>query len=194
MTTLHAAAHPGLPLAEALATCVRASKLAEATALLTAPSRYDIALVGADGGCRTPQGPAQLSEVYEARVFTADAELRWREEPGAPGRAVLLTEEPALLPPEFPETDGLELEAVGTLTTHQLLWGQATEGAGKWTTLTGASVTLRVPVQTTARARLAARQYIAVEPEHGNAYVAEERLLRIEPYYPLSELRDGDGQ
>lgn len=53
---------------------------------------------------------------------------------------------------------------------------------------------MRVPVQTTARARLAARQYIAVEPEHGNAYVAEERLLRIEPYYPLSELRDGDGQ
>lgn len=55
MTTLHAAAHPGLPLAEALATCVRASKLAEATALLTAPSRYDIALVGADGGCRPPR-------------------------------------------------------------------------------------------------------------------------------------------
>jgi CRISPR-associated protein (TIGR03984 family) len=157
--------------------------LTGATALLTAPSSYRVALVDPAGNCTTSEGPADLTPVYEARVFTASAELRWLGEAGGPGRAVVLTEDPALLPNDFPETDGLTLDAVDTLDVHHLLWGEATSQDSDWTTLSSARTgTLTVPVQTSGRARLTSLQYVAVEPDHGNAYIAEERLIQLEPY------------
>ncbi|MGP4109724.1 type III-D CRISPR-associated protein Csx19 [Streptomyces sp. 4N509B] len=203
-TTLHAAAHPRITLATALAAGVDASALTGATALLTAPSRYHVALLTADGSCLTPASPADpaglapvdLAHVYEARVFTPTVELRWLGEAGGPGRAVVLTEDPSLLPHDFPETDGLALDAVDTLDAHHLLWGEATTSQDDdgWTTLSSARVgtlTVPVPVRAGARARVGSRQYVAVEPHHGNAHVAEERLTHLEPYDP-STPQEGD--
>lgn len=187
-TTLHGAAHPGVPLPAAIA----ASPLTGATALLTAPSSYRVARVDSAGNCATPDGPADLAPVYEARVFTPNAELRWLGEAGGPGRAVVLTEDPTLLPNDFPETNGLALNAVGTLDAHHLLWGETTgqDGSRTWTTLSSARIgTLTVPVRTSGRARLKSLQYVAVEPDHGNAYIAEERLIQLESYpdtHPVS--------
>lgn len=196
MTTLHAAAHPRVSLAAALATAVQASSLAGSTALLTSPTHYHVALLGSDGACRTPAGPVDLTPVFEARVFTPNAELRWREEEsGGLGRVVLLTENPALLPSAFPEKEGLALHAADTLDVAYLLWGEATDTRGGWTTLVGASVRLTVPVpasERVQRVQLKAVQYIAAEPEHGNAHVADERLVRLEPYQPVAEPQEGD--
>ncbi|ARQ71933.1 type III-D CRISPR-associated protein Csx19 [Streptomyces marincola] len=182
-TTLHGAAHPGVPLATAITAHFATPPSTGATALLTAPASYRVALVEPDGTCTAPDGPVDLSAVYEARVFTAGAELRWLGEANGPGRAVVLTEDPALLPEHFPETDGLAVDAIDTLDTHHLLWGEAASQDGDWTTLSSARIgTLAVPVRTSGRVRLTSRQYVAVEPEHGNAHVVEERLIRLEPY------------
>lgn len=189
--TLHGAAHPRLSLAEAVVTCADAGALNGGTALLTAPASYRVALVTPDGDCATPDGPPDLASVYEARVFTPSAELRWLGESGGPGRAVVLTEAPALLPDTFPETDGLALDAVSTLVAHHLVWGRATGEDGPWTTLSSTRIgALAVPVRASDRVRLRSCQYVAVEPEHGNAFVAEERLIQLEPYTSPTQQED----
>lgn len=176
-TTLYGAAATGVSLAEALA----AAGLDGACALLTTPSAYRIATV-ADGACVTADGPVDLAAAYEARAFTPDAELRWAD----PGYAVVLTEDAALLPASFPERID-PLPAVAVLNADYLLWGEVRGTAPGWATLRSSrigalTVPLADPPADRSRIRLAAREYVVAEPEHGNAYVAEERLLRFEPH------------
>ncbi len=181
MITLRGATAAGVTLPEAL----NAARLPDgAVALLTTPSAYRVARV--EGGvCVTPSGPADLSPAYEARVFTPDVELRWTET-----GAVLLAEDPALLPSAFGRPID-PLDAITTLSASYLLWGTVSSPTtGTWATLTSARVgPLTVPLprdtpspEPATRISLATREYVAADPEHGNAYVAEERLIRFEPY------------
>ncbi|MEV5412900.1 CRISPR-associated protein Csx19 [Thermopolyspora sp. NPDC052614] len=180
MIKLFAATAENLPLPEALA------EVPGGCALLTSPSAYRVGLVE-DGRCLHPTGPMDVSAVYEARVFTEDLELRWVE----PGHAVVLTEREDLIPAAFADRiDPLEAEAVHE--TAYLVWGKATPFVPGWTSLHSSRVgVITVPVAHTGRerVRLAAREYIAADKAHGNAYVAEERLLRFEP---LSQERTSD--
>lgn len=175
MTTLYAAAACGVTLTEAL----EAAGVGGGCALLTAPSAYHMATAGGRG-CVTPAGPVDLSTVYEARVFTADVELRWVEA----GYAVVLTENASLLPVSFDEPVET-LTTVAVLETGYLVWGEVTAFAPGWTTLGSARVgTLSVPTTaapTAGRVRLAAREYVVADEAHGNAYVAEERLIGFGP-------------
>ncbi|WP_214104960.1 type III-D CRISPR-associated protein Csx19 [Acrocarpospora catenulata] len=174
--TLYGAAISGITLAEAL------DRLDGGCALLTAPSAYKVATVsGRD--CLTKAGPVDLSAVYEARAFTPDAELRWVEA----GYAVLLTENKNLLPGSSWEP--LEpIEAIDTIDTRYLVWGKVKEADAAWATLASSRVgTLNVPRSAPPavpqdRVRLITREYVTVDRDHGNANVAEERLLRFEPY------------
>lgn len=181
MTVLYGRAGDGLALADVIA-------LAEpcgATALLAAPDRYQVADVR-DGACRGPDGPCAMDEVFEARVFSGDLELRWLHAGSGRGRAVALSEEEDSLPGEL--GDPLPaLEAVRTFDQRYLLWGTTVEPAADgWATLFSARVgLLSVPLASFSRerdrkVRLRAREYVAVEPAYGNAYVAEERLLGLE--------------
>lgn len=170
MTTLFAASAENLPLAEALAA------VPGGCALLTSPSAYRVGLVQ-DGRCLQPTGPIDVSAVYEARAFTEELELRWTES----GHAVVLTESEDLIPAAF-TTRIDSLEAEDTLDTRYLLWGVATPLAPGWTTLHSNRVgVITVPVAHAGQERvwLAAREYVVADDEHGNAYVAEERLLRL---------------
>ncbi|MEV6981854.1 CRISPR-associated protein Csx19 [Sphaerisporangium sp. NPDC051017] len=176
MTALYGAAATGITLPEAL----EAARLDGGCALLTAPSAYRLARA-AGRGCVTPTGPADLSAVYEARVFTAHVELRWVEA----GYAVLLTEDASLLPGAFGEPlDALDV--VTTIETRYLVWGTATTSTPGWAMLASARVgALAVPMAAapeTGRIRLAVREYVVADKAHGNAYVAEERLIGFEPY------------
>lgn len=174
MTTLYAASAENLPLPEALAT------VPDGRALLTSPSAYRAGLVR-DGRCLSPTGPIDVSAVYEARAFTEHLELRWME----PGHAVLLTEREEAIPAAF-TTRIAPLNAVTTIQTRYLLWGSATPLAPGWTTLRSSRVgVITVPVAHTGRerVRLTVREYVAADA-HGNAYVADERLIRFEPYRP----------
>ncbi|MEU7002657.1 CRISPR-associated protein Csx19 [Nonomuraea sp. NPDC046570] len=176
MTTLYAAATTGVTLPEAL----EAAGLDGGCALLTTPSAYRVAKVEG-GGCVTACGPADLSVVYEARVFTSEAELRWVES----GYAVLLTEDERLLLGSFGERVD-PLPAIATMDARYLVWGAVTASGSGWTTLASSHVgTLAVPLVTAEEkdhVRLAAREYVVADREHGNAYVAEERLIGFEPY------------
>lgn len=192
-TTLHGRTHPATTLTDALA---RAG-FTDAVALLSAPHTYRAARIH-HGHCHThDNGPDPLEAVFEARVFDGQRELRWLCTQDRQGQAVLLTEDPGLLPAEFGELlPGLHAE--DTLPAYYLLWGHpqaapSTDGAA-WTALSTPRIgTLHVPVPPPppgCRLRLVAREYVCVEPRHGNAHVAEERLLRIEP----TELAEPAGQ
>ncbi|MGV9566020.1 type III-D CRISPR-associated protein Csx19 [Streptomyces sp. NPDC003480] len=189
MTTLHARAHDGITLTDALA---RAG-FNQAVALLSSPHEHVVAQVSA-GACRTCNpDPYPLQAVFEARVFDQDRELRWLCDSGTRGRAVLLSEDADLLPATF-AADVPPLAAEETLETHYLLWGRPQpQHHADWTTLHTPRIgTLHVPVPTPEpdrRLRLVAREYISVEPDHGNAYVSEERLLGIEPTESVPDRR-----
>ncbi|MFI7449694.1 CRISPR-associated protein Csx19 [Nonomuraea sp. NPDC049714] len=149
-------------------------------ALLTSPAAYRVAKVQASE-CRTPTGAVDLDPVFEARVFTSQVELRWVE---SGRRAVVLAEQEHLLPSAFPGR--LEpMRAVTTLPAHYLVWGKDAAPAAGWVTLRSRQVgTLALPMAGVAaeRVRLVAREYVVADEEHGNAYVAEERLVGFEPY------------
>ncbi len=157
-------------------------------ALLTSPAAYRVSRV-VDGECVTPAGPVDLSAVYEARAFTKDLELRWLD-----GRAVLLTENEDLLPDTFEQIEPLPFEEV--IETRYLVWGSAASGgspAPGWTTFVSRRVgAIDIPVTVPpdkSGAQLVAREYVAVEEQHGNAHVAEERLIRFKPYAPAENTR-----
>ncbi|WP_055483398.1 type III-D CRISPR-associated protein Csx19 [Sphaerimonospora mesophila] len=178
---LHCVAASGMTLGEAM----DAGGLSGGCALLTAPSAYHVARV-TEGGCVTRTGPVDLSTVYEARAFTPKAELRWVEA----GYAVLLAEDENLLAGSSWER--LEpIRAVDTMDTRYLVWGTLKDADVGWATLASARIgTLAVPLPTAVplsvvsrgRIRLVTREYVVVDREHGNAHVAEERLLGFELY------------
>ncbi|TYK52615.1 type III-D CRISPR-associated protein Csx19 [Actinomadura decatromicini] len=171
-TTLHVATRDGLTFTEAM------ESAPDGFALLTTPWRYEI--VTTDGARRsTPDG------VFEARVFNEHTELRWLNDADS-GRTVLLSENPAALPPAFARSE--PLEAIGTLRGGYLLWGKAVQASDGWTTLSTEHIgSLRVPgvFGRGHHVALATCEYIARDPEHGNAYIAEERLLSFELSEPL---------
>jgi CRISPR-associated protein (TIGR03984 family) len=192
---LHCRAADSISLRDALAHAPTAG----AVALLSTPQAFVIATVRENSRCTTVDTDAPLDDVFEARVFTPDAELRWTATftgtAGATGRAALLTENPALLPAGPFGEEVAVIEAVDTIGARYLLWGRpvpddpAPDG---WITLHTPRIgVLRVPAPASGtrpspqeRVQLAAREYVCTEPRHGNAYVAEERLLRLETTRP----------
>ncbi len=179
MTVLHGRASDGLTLAEA----IRLAAPRLGVALLASPARYQVADLR-DGACGGPAGPCLLDEVFEARAFGPDLELRWLHTSGGAGRAVALAEQEDELPASLGEQLPA-LPAVRVFDQRYLLWGTTTDPAADgWATLFSARIgTLDVPVagsRSGRKVRLCAREYVAVEPAYGNAYIAEERLLGLE--------------
>ncbi len=175
-TTLHVATREGLTFAEAM------NSAPDGFALLTTPWRYEVVST-ADARRSTPAG------VFEARVFNEHTELRWLNDADS-GRTVVITEDPAAIPADFTKRESME--AVGTLSGGYLLWGKAVQAPSAapdgWTTLTTERIgSLRVPGEFPGgcHVALATREYIAHDSDHGNAYIAEERLLSFEISEPL---------
>lgn len=172
-TVLHVASRDDLTFAEAM------EDAPDGVALLTTPWRYEV-VTAAEARLSMPEG------VFEARVFDESTELRWLNDMDGRGRAVLLTEDPAVLPEAF--TTREQVEVIGTENGGYLLWGKAVETADGWTTLTTERIgSLRVPtgIERGEHASLVTREYIARDPDHGNAYIAEERLLAFQVSEPL---------
>ncbi|OLT37829.1 CRISPR-associated protein [Actinomadura sp. CNU-125] len=173
-SVLHAASRDEVTFAEALAVAPAG------TALLSTPWRYEV-VTAADAAARPPDG------VFEARLFDERAELRWQNRDDGRGTAVFLTPYEELLP------DGLTrlapVEAVDVIPGYYLLWGTAVrddEAPQGYTTLTTARVgARRIPAEIPVRehASLEVHEYVTRDG-HGNAYVAEERLVRIEVAEP----------
>ena len=200
---LYSRAADGIGFSEALTH----ARMTGGIALLSTPAAF---LVAAEcGGERwiTVDGEPAFDEVFEARVFTAQAELRWYDNsPGRP-RAVLLTEDAALLPSGPFDQDVPALRATETLESRYLLWGDPVStdtSPREWSSwysprigtvhLPGLPIGPELPAKQQAvgdeRMHLIGREYICCEPRHGNAHVAEERLLRLEIARP--ELLKGE--
>jgi CRISPR-associated protein (TIGR03984 family) len=173
-------------LSEALAEFAKAG--GEAVGLLYSPRTCDFATMSA-GQLKGNDGrPVDLSAVYEARVFSKEAELRWLNDPTHEKRhrAVILTEQ------EGPAPDGWqrsELKSViAMLPQTYLLWGEGTEAkpplANGWSLLATPRIGgLAVPVggvrNNRQRVLLHTTEYL-MEGEYGNVVVADERLCRLE--------------
>lgn len=174
-TTLHVATHDGVTFTEAM------ESAPDGFALLTTPWRYEIVTTAKARGA-VPEG------VFEARVFSEHTELRWLHEADDRGRAVLLTEDPTAVPDAFEA--GTPVTAIGTEAGGYLLWGKAVRTSDGWTTLTTERIgSLRVPGEFDRgdHVELTTREYIARDPDHGNAYIAEERLLSFARSAPLTK-------
>jgi CRISPR-associated protein (TIGR03984 family) len=168
----------------ALAEIHVAVELTGAMALLAAPDRYSVGRIEPNEGEPRPvdaRGRAlDLDGVFDARVFTPQLELRWTR--GESGGRALLVSEGGAGPAGW---ERLELEAEPLEATTYLLLGEVerpTPGPG-WTRLTsGRAGAIELPITTQGqRLLLRAVEYVAVDQEHGNAYICEERLLGLTP-------------
>ncbi|WP_119726306.1 type III-D CRISPR-associated protein Csx19 [Thermomonospora amylolytica] len=174
---LHTAARDGLTFPEVLAYAP------DGVALLITPWRYHVALVR-DGQVLSRGDEIDLTGTFDVRVFNENAELRWLQTGDGRGRAVLLTEDAAALPADFTERHG-DVHAIAVQEGRYLLWGRSAGTSDGWTALTTERIgAVHIPVDIPRRpgyAALTTREYIARDPRHGNAYVAEERLLGFAP-------------
>jgi CRISPR-associated protein (TIGR03984 family) len=179
VTILHSRAADGISLPEA----IRVAVPDHAIAFLASPGRYQVTKVRGSA-CYGPVGLCSLDEVFEARAFNPEAEMRWLHVDSGLGRAVVLAEEEHALPTGFGQPLS-PLVAAEVFPQRYMLWGRPTPPRHDgWISLYAARVgMLEVPLTASGRGRrvyLTAREYISVDPDHGNAYVAEERLLTLE--------------
>ncbi|WP_322777750.1 CRISPR-associated protein Csx19 [Frankia sp. Cas4] len=196
-TTLYSATSEKVTLADAIRLTGLGADLGDAVALLASPKRYTVARLSGGrltGSEKTVDLPAAGSAaVFEARIFNRDAELRWLHTGNGVGTAVILAESPdpcARLAEALPR-----LDAVETIENKYLLWGRplpagddADADAGgsgpRWVRLAEARIgQLDVPLPRAPRrdecAYLRTVEYVTIETEHGNAGVAEERLVEL---------------
>ena len=154
------------------------------TAMLSSPRAFRFALLD-DGALCGPGGEeVPLTEVFEARLFGEEAELRWLAQPDGSGRAVMLTE--ADSEPLSGWRPLTAIEPLDVISQTAILWGTAAPsldpGPG-WTALSEARIgKLDVPlaaVEERAYVEAVSREYLAEADQHGNVAVVEERLLRL---------------
>ena len=173
----------GLRLDAAVSLVDGALGLEGAVAMLYGPARF--AFQRFEGGVLRGARPAPEG-VFEARVFTADVELRWLAEPDG-GRAAVLHERPVPPPDELWTERSLGDQVIARMPASHLLWGTLwadRDGLPDgWSWLAEARIgRMAVPHPGgDERLAIAALEYVAADEEHGNAYVVAERLLRIEP-------------
>jgi len=176
---LHSNRRENVTLVESLA--ATGSLLNGAVGLMYSPQACELVRLE-DGELLTAEGPVDTSLVFEARVFNKDAELRWLNESGGVGAAVLLGESDAV-----DVFGGQPARAVRCepLASTYLLWGTAASQLSRpgWAALHTYRVgTIYVPVDEVGergRVLMNAREYCAIEDDYGNAAVIDERLLEL---------------
>ena len=178
----------GVSLVEALKAMAAAPRDdgTSVVALLYSPRWCRLGLLAEKGGVTGADGEEiDLTDVFDARVFEEEMELRWLHEAEGKGRAVLLYE--GVERAEWSAVEGWRelpiIEATEPIEQTYLLWGTAMEPAGTgWSRLATAQIgALDVPLTDPLGKRvvLRAREYLG-EYLDGNIAVAEERLLGLE--------------
>lgn len=171
MTTLYRTRGKG-SLGEAVATFLRECGGLDA-ALLYSPAAAVFASGSGSGLSDHGGAPANTAGVFEARMFSAVAEMRWWLEGGRAGCWALASAQPVA---------GGEPQEVEALTNGYVLWGRVEDGADGWSRLVEPRIgSLWVPhaAPKGARVFLKAEEQILYDP-NGNAYVLDERLTGFE--------------
>jgi CRISPR-associated protein (TIGR03984 family) len=183
MITLHGRRQKEITLGQAIA--VYQQCCSEAVGLFYSPESCCLGKVTRADVEDSEGNTVKLDRVFEARIFNAHYELRWLNQEGGEGIAVLLSEQKI--------TDYLAdsidpLQAIDTQDQTYLLWGEGysanlQEG---WSRLATSRLgKLDVPIagvkQSKQRIKLTAREYFQRMDElYGNVIVAEERLTGLQ--------------
>lgn len=186
----------GVDLEAALRTADATFGLEGAVSMLYTLARFTFGRVET-GHVHGPDGRRIPSEgVFEARIFTPALELRWvAGETG--GRAAVLHEESDRMLGDPWIARPVAGALASSLAVSYLLWGWPIGSADGlvdgWCRLGEARVgALAVPhPPVPGRLRIGAKEYVGVDPVHGNARVIAERLLRIEPVDAEGAQADG---
>lgn len=190
---LHGRASDNIELKEAVAHCGELLFQSPVIALLYTPDWCGFAQLERVGNqINWSESKSVLDSVFEARVFSEHAELRWLKQWPNNGRAALISEED--ISQYFNQEAGTFVE-VDHLPQNYLLWGEGAAAASgelpaNWSRLAMARIgTLDVPYPSEAsgsvvsktgeRVRLVAREYLNEIDDHGNVCVVEERLLKL---------------
>ncbi|HEY3379383.1 MAG TPA: CRISPR-associated protein Csx19 [Armatimonadota bacterium] len=158
----------------------------QAVALLATPHTWYIAAV--EHGKYTVSSqhkPFDPLQVYEARIFTKDSELRWTNDNG--GYAVAIAEENTYLPADWACCQ-MSARLVETIAHRYLLWGQGTgeDPLPGWSRLAESRIgSLDIPYTNITEkqyAQLTTCEYLAVVDDYGNVAAVEERLIELGAY------------
>lgn len=132
-----------------------------------------------DGKSGEPE-PLDLTQVFEARIFNATAELRWLNVLGQGGKGILLSEH------QFAEkyfSKPMEMQYYSKLEQTYLLWGEPISRTPPphWNFLATARIgTLAVPIPGEQKdyVVLNSCEYLKVG-ECGNVAIVQERLINL---------------
>jgi len=169
-------------LAEAIQYC--SQFLEGAIALLYSPSSCRIAKFS-NRQLRKSNGDAiSLEDVFEARVFNQNCELRWLNRSDGKGDAVLLSESEV----KIEAFSLVESKSCEPLKQQYLLWGEATHTVPTqgWQRLAEARIgKLDIPLdgklEEKQRVYLCTLEYLAESDDNfGNFVVIDERLVKLE--------------
>jgi len=174
-----------LSLSEAVSAFAKVIGTERAAALVYSPRRCELASFSG-GTFHGPDGQGvETEDIFEARVFSETAELRWLNDPSPEQchRAVIVSEH------EQPPLDGWQMEkqegVIEKIEQTYLLWGEGTgrQMSNGWSELATARIgRLPVPVGNVGknqRVLLHSVEYV-VEADQGNAMIFDERLVRLE--------------
>lgn len=188
---VHHREHVSLP--EALSALGKVVAGDAAIALLYSPNSCEFSLLDS-GDLRGSDGrPVDLLPVFEARVFSKGAELRWLNDPGHAKRhrSVILAEQDysASLGDSWNKKS---IPIICTLDQTYLLWGEGTEHRDRksrplargWSLLGtprigGLAVPAPGVIRQDQRVLLKTIEYLA-EVDYGNVVIHDERLYALE--------------
>lgn len=140
---------------------------ANSYAILYAPKSCFLALFDGTNFVDENNNPIDISDVFEARVFNADKELRWINETNGKGKSTIISDA------NFPDATVIEQK--------YLFWGKRNgQSSNGWTQFAEARIgAFYVPkVINTDYAQFTAVEYLG-EYEDGNVAVVDERLTGI---------------
>lgn len=187
MPVLHGRTSNDITLSEALKSCAAIlSNDSLGIALIYAPTCCHFAKVKSDGTLNdVNEQPLNTEDIFEARVFHKNAELRWLNNLNGKGRAVLISELNISIS-QYLQSYIPELAALDTITQKYILWGEGvkTSSPPGWGKLAKSRIgSIYVPITgltANKRVYLTAVEYLKADEEYGNVSVVEERLIGLE--------------
>lgn len=173
-----------LTLEETIANCDQV--LEDSIALLYSPQSCQLAQLTQDTLKNSQDQPIEnLNEVFEARIFNTNCEVRWLNCNNGTGKAVLLTENHLEQLESFAHLDSINCERIEQ---QYLLWGEKAKSLphnNNWQRLSEARIgNLDIPldqeVKKNQRVYLKTYEYLSNEfNQYGNFSVIEERLVEF---------------
>jgi CRISPR-associated protein (TIGR03984 family) len=182
VVTLHQASLNSVTLLEALEQYRKCFDTA--VGLFYSPAKCHFGKVRGQTVAKEQGEVADLTGVFEARIFNENAEMRWLQQSAGLGKAVLLFELNDVTQ-TYVQRDSELLQAIHSNSQEYVLWGKgnARSAFNGWSYLSEARIgQMAVPISnigTSERVALRVKEYLQECDDQGNVAVVEERLLGL---------------